>query len=185
MIQRATTLKDLHRFQGWKRQLISTLRKEGINVPKTPTKSKCEHKQWLLTGNMQTCRECGFKKPQPGRKEFEVTDEHRQQVVEYIKSQPEGKRGPWGEFAKAVGVSGSNLGVVVRAMLQDGTISEPAGKGSMVYTVVPNNKKAREAAIKLYEEQRQEGDSPKGRAPVSLEERRRAKARKARRKAAA
>lgn len=114
----------------------------------------------------------------PNATVFEVTADHRKKVVEYIQSRPEGKRGPWGEFAKAVGVSGTNLGIVVRAMLQDGTISEPAGKGSMVYVVVPA--KGRAKAKRLYQQQRQSAEgSPKGRAPVSLEGRSEAKAPKA------
>ena len=62
---------------------------------------------------------------------------YRKNVIEYINPQPQGKRGPWSEFAKFVGVSGTNLGAVVRDMLKGGTISEPAGKGSMTYVVVP------------------------------------------------
>jgi hypothetical protein len=55
----------------------------------------------------------------------------------------------------------------------------------MVYVVVPNNEKAREATIKLYQEQRQaEESNPRGRAPVSLEERCEAKARRVSRKVA-
>ncbi|MCH8950055.1 MAG: hypothetical protein IIB87_06740, partial [Chloroflexi bacterium] len=142
MISEATTANDLGRFQTWKRQLIRTLRKEGINVPKTPTKNKCEHKRWLLTGKIQTCRSCGFKRPQSGSQEFKVTADYRKKVIGYIKAQPEGKRGPWPEFAKAVGVSGTNLGAVVRDMLKAGTISEPDGKGSMIYIVVPAKDRA-------------------------------------------
>ena len=160
MISEATTANDLGRFQTWKRQLIRTLRKEGIKVPKTPTKNKCEHRRWLLTGKTQTCKTCGFKRPQSERQAFEVTAEHRKKVIGYIKAQPEGKRGSWPEFATAIGVSGTNLGVIVRDMLKAGTISEPDGKGSMVYRVIPA--KGRAAAAKLYTEQRAEG-SPKGR----------------------
>lgn len=159
MIAEATTANDLGRFQTWKRQLIRTLRKEGIKVPKTPTQNKCEHKRWLLTGKIETCRNCGFKRPQSGSQEFKVTADNRKKVIAYIKAQPEGKRGPWPEFAKAVGVSGTNLGAVVRDLLKSGTISEPDGKGSMIYVVVPV--KGRAAAKKLYTQQRKADDSPK------------------------
>ena len=181
MIQQAKTAKDVKMFERWRAQLIKTLKKEGIKVPATKTKecvARGEAHRWLIKGDGGTCKKCSATRTFE-RQVFAVTTEHRNAVLDYIKSQSKGKCGPWSEFAKSVGVSSSNLGVVVRAMLEDGTISEPAGKGSITYIVVPNNKKAREAAIKLYAERRQAEDSPKVRAPVSLEERREAKARKA------
>ena len=149
MIQQAKTPKEDRRFRTWKRQLISTLEKGGISMTKAEMK-------------------IGFK----------VTPAHRTKVKAYIKAQPEGKRGPWPEFAKAVGVSGTNLGAVVRDMLKAGTISEPAGKGSMIYVVVPV--KGRAAAKKLYIQQRKADDSPKADiVPASkLEEKRAARTRR-------
>ncbi len=183
MIARAKVERpqDVKRFKTWKRQLTKRLREEGIEVPEETKVKDCvaagKAHRWVIRGKTGTCRDCEATRTFE-KKPFEVTAEHRKKVIEYIKTQPEGKRGPWGHFARYVGVTGTQLGHVVRAMLQDGTISEPAGKGSMVYTVVPRSRKARGAAIKLYEEQRQaEADSPK--APVSLEARRDVKARKA------
>ena len=164
MIKWAKTAKEVRQFERWRAQLIKTLKKEGIKVP-TATKTKdcvalggAHH--WLIKGDGGTCKKCHATRTFE-RKVFEVTSEHRNAVLDYIRAQSQGKCVPWSEFAKSVGVSSSNLGVVVRAMLKDGTISEPAGKGSITYIVVPNNKKAREAAIKLYAERRQAEDSPK------------------------
>ena len=129
MIQRAKTPKEDKRFRTWKRQLVNTIEQGGIKLTKAE-------------------KAIGFK----------VTPAHRKSVIEYIKGQPDGKRGPWSEFSKAVGVSATNLGEIVRDMLKAGTISEPKGKGSMVYVVIPVN--GRVAAKTLYIEQRAE-DSPK------------------------
>ena len=63
-------------------------------------------------------------------------------------------------FAKFASVTGTQLGVIVSAMKKDGSIEEPGGKGSMVYYLKGNPPK----------------DLSKGRAPVSIEERREAQA---------
>ena len=189
MIARAGRPQDEERFKTWRSQLIETMRKEGIKVPKTATKTEAKVKDcvaagkahhWVIRGPKGTCRNCPATRMfTPG---FNVKDEHKKLVIDYIKAQPEGKRGAWSEFAHFVGISGGNLGKVVTAMLEDGTITEPGGKGSMVYQVVVA--KGRAAAKKLYAEQRKvEEGSPKGRAPVSLEERREAKARRTRKAA--
>ena len=142
--------------KGLMQQQLSQLRDQVaqldkmIQRAKTPKEVK-RFRTWKRQLN-RTLRKAGQ------MAEFKVTPAHRKGVIDYIKGQPDGKRGPWLEFARAVGVSATDLGTVVREMLNAGTISEPSGKGSMVYVVIPVN--GRGAAKTLYIEQRAE-DSPK------------------------
>jgi hypothetical protein len=82
--------------------------------------AECTH-WWRLTGNKGTCKKCGVTRV--FGKTDQATEETSEKILAYVKAH-NGKKVEWRNFAQEVGVSQGRLGLLLRALIDDGTVTE-------------------------------------------------------------